>query len=104
VAVFGSYLTTRDRINDLDIAILLKPKIEGEELSRTIMNKAKEAGRRFNSFVDMIGWPEIETWRFLKRRSRTIELHEWAELAHALAAGKNIEHKILFEAADGPCD
>jgi hypothetical protein len=65
------------------------------------MNKAKEAGRRFNSFVDMIGWPEIETWRFLKRRSRTIELHEWVELADALAAGKNIEHKILVGSSAG---
>jgi len=105
VAVFGSYLsTTRERINDLDLAVLLQPKNRGKQSSQAMIDHAKRSGRRFTNIVEMLGRPTTEVWRFLKRRSRTIELHEWSELEDALAAGKNIEHKILFEAADGPCD
>jgi predicted nucleotidyltransferase len=102
VAVFGSYLTTtRERINDLDLAVLLQLKIQGKQSTQARIDHAKQSARRFKNIVEMLCWPEHEVWMFLKSRSQTLELHEWSELEDALAAGKMIEHKIVFEAADG---
>ena len=79
VGVFGSYLSDSATINDLDIAYSLKGRDVDLELFRKRaahkVQKAKEAGRRFSSYLDELSWPEVEVIRALKGRSTAISLH-----------------------------
>jgi predicted nucleotidyltransferase len=80
--VFGSYLTDRAHINDLDVAVELESK---ESNNRTFeeYRKARLAaapGRRFASYLEQLDWPKREVIMFLKNRSRAISLCELKDL------------------------
>ena len=79
VVLFGSYLTSKQRLGDIDIAIKLMPKIKDREEMRRLANeKVDEAwlkGRKFRSFYDEMSWPVREVRLYLKNRSTAISLH-----------------------------
>ena len=79
VVIFGSFLSNKDRINDIDIAVKLSPKISDPERRREIeqqrIKEAYKSGRTFNNFVDELFWPHNEVMHYLKARKRTISLH-----------------------------
>ncbi len=79
--VFGSFLSDKERIGDIDIAVELAPK-EGNrkkfsETYRRKVDKAEVSGRTFKNFVDLYAWPENEVWLALKARSRGLSLHQF---------------------------
>lgn len=80
VIVFGSYLSDKDKINDIDIAIELVHKEKDEKRRRKLdqekISKARKNGRVFSNVVEEVCWPEIEVRRFLKSRSHSISLHD----------------------------
>lgn len=82
--VFGSYLSKKEHLNDLDIAVELKgrenDKAAQEILEKERLAKAFESGRRFANIVEELYWPQTEVLRILKNRSRTISLCEWQSL------------------------
>ncbi len=83
VVVFGSYLGDSPKLNDIDIAVELDwkedhPRFVGKKRPQAVLDYAHEAqtkGRRFNTFIDIISWPEDEVKLYLKSRSRTLSLH-----------------------------
>lgn len=79
VLVFGSYLTERERINDIDVAIELafrdNDRDKREAAIRARIDHAYRRGRYFRSFVEELEWPYKEVLLFLKSRSRAISLH-----------------------------
>jgi predicted nucleotidyltransferase len=79
VRVFGSYLTQCERLSDVDLVVEMVPKIEdsGERLRlvKERVSEAELAGRSFASYLDELGWGEVEVWLFLKGRSRVLSLH-----------------------------
>jgi predicted nucleotidyltransferase len=84
VVVFGSYLTARTELNDLDIGVELtrrgKIKATDERLQKESMARAFANGRRFGNLVEELFWPRTEVLRILKNRSRTISFCEWESL------------------------
>jgi predicted nucleotidyltransferase len=84
VVVFGSYLSGKKQLNDLDIAVELKAReaddATQEKLRKESLAKAFESGRRFGNIVEELYWPEREVILILKNRSRTISLCEWRSL------------------------
>jgi predicted nucleotidyltransferase len=84
VVVFGSYLSKAKRVNDLDVAVELKPRSTDdatwERLCNTSHERAEAAGRRFRNVVEQVGWPQLEVLGILKNRSRTISFCEWNSL------------------------
>jgi predicted nucleotidyltransferase len=83
VLVFGSYLTDASRINDIDVAVELAwkenhPMVLNKDKARLALNLseiAERKGKKFNSFLDRLDWPEHEVRLFLKSRSRTLSIH-----------------------------
>jgi len=94
--VFGSYLSAKARISDIDIGILLEPKEKDREkweaLKAKRIQKAHEAGRTFHNIMDQVYWPEKEVLLFLKSRSRSLSLHSMEELTRMTS-----EFRVLFE-------
>jgi predicted nucleotidyltransferase len=84
VVVFGSYLSNKKQLNDLDIAVELKAReadnAAQENLRKERLAKAFESGRRFSNIVAEVFWPEKEVLLILKNRSRTISLCDWQSL------------------------
>jgi len=63
VVLFGSYLTLRERINDIDVAVEVGPKYgaaEQEERNGRRRREAIDQGKHFSHFIDEMFWPEIE--------------------------------------------
>jgi hypothetical protein len=103
VVVFGSYLTDKDRLGDLDVAFSLVSKFEGEERHNKNHQRVMEAihkGKRFNNIVDEICWPQNEVTLFLKNRKRTLSFHTFEELVDLISDGHVTKYKIVYAKAE----
>ena len=98
VVVFGSYLTRKSRLGDVDVAIRLEPRSKYQNRwSEVLLAQAEEAerrGTRFSRFVDRLGWAQREAKRFLKSRSRSLSLHDLEKEQVLL---ERIPHRVLYE-------
>ena len=83
ISVFGSYLTNKQKINDIDLVIELAPKktvqSEQEAIEKECREKAWESGRSFSSMIDNLFWPQTMVKLFLKNRSRVFSFHETSD-------------------------
>ena len=83
VFVFGSFLSGAAELGDLDLAVLLERRYHGEDYTRKANERirlAESGGRRFQSIMDQLSWPEAEVKRFLVDKKRGISLHQPDEL------------------------
>jgi len=97
VVVFGSYLSDKDKLGDIDLAVKMAPKIaDRDALMDLSVQRFRESGRRAYSILDDISWAEREVQLFLKSRSRSLSLHFWDSDDKLVYAGP---HKVLYETA-----
>jgi predicted nucleotidyltransferase len=79
VLVFGSYLSDKDRINDIDLAVELVHRISDPEQRRAAddarIQEAHAKGRRFSNILVERMWPSYEVLLYLKARSRALSIH-----------------------------
>jgi hypothetical protein len=74
-SVFGSYLTSADRLGDLDISYRTYRKIgDGSRYVDMAERAAHASGRRFSSYLASVAWPDEQLRLFLKSRSRVYSL------------------------------
>ena len=83
VRLFGSMLTEKPRVSDVDLAFDLTRKSECiddfDSLCDQRVADALRAGRRFASSLDQIFWPEQEVRLYLKSRSRILSFSPLTE-------------------------
>jgi predicted nucleotidyltransferase/predicted transcriptional regulator len=97
VAVFGSYLTDKEKINDIDVDIILKEKYPHEiqlAKEKACVQKAFEEGKEFRSHFEQLFYAHSLTRKFLKHRSRALSLHYGDDIL------KQTEYKVIYELAD----
>ena len=96
VFLFGSFLTEAAFVGDLDLAVELERKeVDGQKYVEMALSRAREAagnGRHFSSFVEMICFAEQEVKRFLKARSRIIQLTDSHDGILKMA-----EYRVIYE-------
>jgi len=80
VVLFGSYLSSKELLGDIDIAMAYKSKCKSKnkrhKLEGCRIDEAMERGRQFKNMVDMLYFPQIEVKRFLRGRSKSLKLHD----------------------------
>ncbi len=79
LSVFGSYLSDKASLGDLDIFYKITPKYEGAqymERRNQRIRLAFKAGRVFPNYVEKICWPEREVLLALKTRKKGLSLHD----------------------------
>lgn len=85
VILYGSALTDRESLGDVDFAIHLTPRLDDSKaflkLTQAKIRQAYDQGRRFRNLADQVLWPRNEIRMFLKNRRRSISIHELIELA-----------------------
>jgi predicted nucleotidyltransferase len=98
VILFGSYLRAEaNTLGDVDVAVELRPKEADRgrlrELNHRRVVESEQNGRRFNQMLDRESWWQMETFRFLKSRSRSISLVDY-QIEKAFV--DRVPHKVLF--------
>lgn len=75
--IFGSYLTDKECVNDVDVGVVLTRKEQdGGKWLEAVMHRVRQAqaaGRTFNTYHDELGWDETEVLLFLKKGSRVLQ-------------------------------
>lgn len=99
VVIFGSYLSDRSDLGDIDLAIWIEHRYSDmRERSRSCQQRielALQNGRRFKTFWAEWSWPYTEVIRFLRNRSPSISIHDLKEEG---ILSTSIPSKILFDA------
>jgi len=98
VIVFGSYLRGDvNRLGDVDVAVELEPKVNHRlrlrELNYRRVAESESKGHRFSGMLDREMWWQLETFRFLKSRSRSISLHDYGTKRQLV---DEVPHRILM--------
>lgn len=79
VKVFGSYLSGKDVLGDLDVAIKLMRRVEGNEFKKLREKRiriALQKGRQFSNFLQQAYWPQHEVILLLKTKKKGLSLHD----------------------------
>jgi hypothetical protein len=99
VVAFGSYVSDREDLGDIDLALQLTPR-EGDDnrffkLCRAKIAEAYDQGRRFRNLTDEVCWPRNEIRRFLRARKRSLSLPDLQEL-QSLAEETPLKYRVLL--------
>lgn len=102
VVVFGSFLSTKDKLGDLDVAVKHRDRNPDDpDRVSTVLAYARSSGRHFGRFVDCICWPTVELHQILKARKRTIVIQEWGTfLQIAVRNPDHVKYKVVFGSAE----
>ncbi|XXT22576.1 helix-turn-helix domain-containing protein [Sorangium sp. So ce429] len=93
-AVFGSYISGAERLGDLDISYKTFRKIDdGNKFVEISQEAARESGRDFSNYVEMLNWPYKHVSLFLKNRSRVYSLGHDDELLN----DPTVPRVVIFE-------
>ena len=95
VIIFGSYLSNKQRINDIDLAVRILPKFDKDEQlikNEERSDEAENNGKYFSNYIDRLFFPETEVLKFLKNRSRAISLHKDSD-----GILEKVEQKVIYE-------
>ncbi len=79
VKVFGSYLSAKDILGDIDVAVKLTRKYEGDKFMEENQKRvylAIQKGRRFSNYTEQIYWPHREVMLLLKTKKKGLSLHD----------------------------
>lgn len=90
--VFGSYVNAgRDMIGDLDIALRVEPKGEGDGFKKKCEQKEREC--KSSDWLMCMAWPREEVLRYIKNKSGYISIHNYDHDKEAVERG---ETAVLF--------
>lgn len=79
IEVFGSYLTDKELLGDLDVGVKLDRRYKGRlftQHNQQRIEMAKSGGRSFNNSTDQLNWPYLEVMLMLKARKRGLSVHD----------------------------
>ncbi len=98
VVVFGSFLGTRDKLGDLDVAVKWRDRnLTDPDRAATMDSYAARSGRHFSTFIQRLFWADTELQQILKARKRTINIQPWdVFLRMASANPDRIPYKVVF--------
>ena len=93
VRVFGSYLTDKADLGDIDLAVAIKARRESHV--KESVERANQSVRAVRSFLDRITFGRSEVRKLLKGGSRYLSIHEFDEVDEL-----GIPYKVLFPSND----
>jgi predicted nucleotidyltransferase len=99
VVLYGSMLSGKQDLGDVDLAIQLTPRIEDpkafHELTQAKIQDAYDEGRTFRNITEEVLWPRMEIFMCLRARKRSLSIHELRELVQ-LASSKPLPYRLLL--------
>lgn len=84
LGVFGSYLTDKNLLGDLDVCLSLEPRETNQaqhmKLHKARINRAFAEGQRLSNLSDQVCYPIVECYKFLKGRSPKLNLAPFSSI------------------------
>jgi DNA-binding MarR family transcriptional regulator len=99
VRAFGSYTTDAPEVGDIDLAISLvaKPPPSGKKFTEWHLERARQSGRVFGSYIDELFFSQNEVRRLIKGRNQYVSIHPMSDLAEL-----KVESRALYKSPDRP--
>jgi predicted nucleotidyltransferase len=99
VVLYGSFLSGRLELGDVDFAVQLTPRLSNSkafrELERKRIQEAIDGGRTFRNITMEVIWAAMEIYMFLRARKRSVSIHDLSELAE-LAKTNPLHYRVLL--------
>lgn len=79
IKVFGSYLSDKELLGDIDVALKLSKRFEGDTLIQQKQKRIELAikqGRNFRDWNEQFDWPHREVMLLLKTKKKGLSLHD----------------------------
>ena len=79
IKVFGSYLSDKETLGDLDVGVKLSRKHKPGDFTKHNQKRialAKANGRQFSNSTEQLHWPHREVMLMLKGKQRGLSLHD----------------------------
>jgi len=100
VIVFGSYLSDKATLGDVDLAVSLEFRYDDlhmrERQCQERIDYALRREKNFRTFLEQVTWPYLEVFTILKGRSPSLSLHD-VQVEQILS--QPIPSKVLFDAS-----
>ena len=83
IALFGSMLGDSAMVSDVDLALAVTPRFDGEEFrarNQQRIDLAERGGKRFRSMIESVVWPRMELTEYLRGGSRYVSMHSFMEM------------------------
>ena len=97
MVLFGSYLSDKDPIGDVDVAIRLRPRYNDSDTQMNAVRALVDAevlnGRRFPNLTVKLTWPVIEVLKRLRGRDYPLSFVDLDSEKDTVQGGP---HRILF--------
>jgi predicted nucleotidyltransferase len=95
VVLFGSYLSNRDRIGDVDVAIALRPRLRNKDAQEALEESARSRGTESRNIVERLFRPRREVRQALKARSSWLDVRDVSELDELLQT-RRVDYKVIY--------
>ncbi len=95
VVLFGSYLSSRDRIGDVDVAIALRPRLQNKDAQAALEESARSRGPESRNIVEHLFRPRREVRQALKARSSWLDVRDVSELEDVLQT-RRVDYKVIY--------
>lgn len=95
IAIFGSYLTEKQKLGDLDVAVSWARKHKDPKEHRRLCDiQRNQEGP--GDFFGSLAWPETKVRRALRGRNRAISIHAYEELEQMTKDGMAQKQEIFY--------
>lgn len=102
IELFGSFADPdRQEVGDVDARVVFDRRVDGDEFLRRASAAAAEAetkGRRFNDPLDRLSFAEFEFQRFLRGRSRRLDI-QFDGLGHEKPLPEGVVARVVYTRA-----
>jgi predicted nucleotidyltransferase len=95
VVLFGSYLSDRDRIGDIDVAIALRPRLQKKDAQKALEEAARSRGPESRNLVEHLFRPQREVRQAVKARSSWLDIRDVSELEDVLQR-RRVDYKVIY--------
>ncbi len=100
IAVFGSYLTDKEKLGDVDIAVLLERRREGDcgkhcDPQDDFYECVRMHNKNVYGFFQVMDFPYTIARQTLRNKSKSLSIHEYDELERMIEEW-GTEHKVIY--------
>ncbi len=96
MVVFGSFLSDKENLGDLDLAVKHRDRSTDADVAERALDYADRSGRTFGRFIDRLAWSETELYQILKARKRTIIIQPWNTFLRLVEGKDSLRYKVVF--------
>jgi predicted nucleotidyltransferase len=93
LVLFGSYLNSSERVNDVDVAVRLHARWTGDAQRQAEQRRREARGCDFRNMSHWAIWPKLEVLQALKAHSRGLSLQEISDFIE-----EQTEHRVIYKA------